>query len=165
LGCRVEQFYALDQSVALGGIWGSGTSSIWAEQLSASAPDVKVLMTYGRSNGWLDNQPAAITRNVGKGSITYIGAMLDPKLTQSMAANLLTEYRVEPAVPNVPEGVEASVRSGEDGREVLILINHTAEAKHIALDRSMHDILHGASIQSIDLSPHDVSVLAREGAR
>lgn len=165
LGGRVEQFYALNQSVPLNGIWGSGTSSIWAEQLSASAPDVKVLMTYGRSNGWLDNQPAAITRNVGKGSITYVGAMLDSKLTQSMAASLLTEYHVEPTVPNLPKGVEASMRGGADGREVLILINHTTEAKHIALDRSMRDILHGASIQSIDLSPHDVSVLTRESAR
>ena len=122
-------------------------------------------MTYGLSNGWLDNQRAAITRNVGTGSITYIGAMLDPKLIQSMAANLLSEYRVEPTVPNVPEGVEASVRSGTDGREVLIFINHTTEAKHVAFDRPMRDVLHGASIQSIDLSPHDVSVLAREGAR
>ncbi len=57
----------------------SGESPLWAELLSAKDGDAEVLMRYGKSNGWLDGQPAAITRKVGKGRITYIGAWLDPK--------------------------------------------------------------------------------------
>ena len=89
LGGYVEQFYALDKPVPLTGNWGTGTAALWAEQLAATSPQTKVLMTYGKSNGWIDNQPAAITHAYGKGSITYIGATLDPKLMQSMAASLL----------------------------------------------------------------------------
>jgi beta-galactosidase GanA len=80
LGGRVEQFYAIDDktedTVPVTGKWGSTTSKIWAEQLSTSAPDTEVLIQYGKSNGWLDGQPAVITSNVGKGRITYIGAWM-----------------------------------------------------------------------------------------
>ena len=39
LGGRVEQFYALDQSVPITGDAGTGKATIWAEALSTSAPD------------------------------------------------------------------------------------------------------------------------------
>ena len=85
LGARVEQFYALDKDVPLAGDWGTGKDSIWAEQLTVTSPETRVLMRYGKSNGWLDGQAAAVTRNEGKGSITYIGASLDTKTMQTAA--------------------------------------------------------------------------------
>ncbi len=86
LGGRVEQYYALDAAMPVGGMLGSGSASLWAEQLSASAPDAEVLLRYGKSNGWLDDQPAMITRRVGKGRITYLGAVLDPDLMRKVVA-------------------------------------------------------------------------------
>jgi beta-galactosidase len=68
LGGRVEQFYALEDKVPISGDLGTGTASLWAEQLSTKSPDTQVLLRYGVSNGWLDNQPALITHKVGKGS-------------------------------------------------------------------------------------------------
>jgi beta-galactosidase len=62
LGARVEQWYALDKPVPIDGEWGAGEDRMWAEQLSVSSPETKVLMRYGKSNGWLDGQPAAVTR-------------------------------------------------------------------------------------------------------
>jgi len=50
---------------------------MWAEQLSVSSPETRTLMRYGKCNGWLDGQSAAVTRSVGKGRITYIGAGLE----------------------------------------------------------------------------------------
>ena len=67
--------------------------------------DDEVLMRYGKSNGWLDGQPAAITRKVGKGRITYIGAWLDPK-TMAQAAKWMTDV----------SGGEASVWPGSRRR-------------------------------------------------
>ena len=90
LGGRVEQYYALVDAVPIEGKWGAGDSAMWAELLSAKDTDVEVLMRYGKSNGWLDGQPAAITRKVGKGRITYIGAWLDPK-TMDGAAKWMTD--------------------------------------------------------------------------
>ncbi|MBW8869332.1 MAG: beta-galactosidase, partial [Acidobacteriales bacterium] len=74
LGGRVEQFYAFEDKVPVECEFGSAAASVWAEQLSVSGPDARVLARYGASNGWLDNQPTVITRRVGKGSITYVGA-------------------------------------------------------------------------------------------
>src|SRR5206468_1144242 len=70
LGARVEQWYALEAPVPVEGEWGAGTSTQWAEQIGVKSPETKVLARYGKSNGWLDGQPAAVTRKVGKGSIT-----------------------------------------------------------------------------------------------
>ena len=94
LGGRVEQFYALDQSVPITGDAGTGKATIWAEALSTSAPDTTTLLRYGKSNGWLDNQPAVITRPAGQGRITYIGAWLDQPLTATLFKNFLTQAKV-----------------------------------------------------------------------
>ena len=102
LGGRVEQWYALEKDVPIEGAWGAGTDRIWAEQMSASAPDAEVLMRYGKSNGWLDGQPAAVTRKVGKGRITYIGAMLDEPTMASAAKWMIESSGVSPVWPGVP---------------------------------------------------------------
>jgi len=77
LGGRVEQYFALRRSVPVTGDWGSHQDQLYAERLQIQSPDVKVLMRYGKSNGWLDGSPAVITRKVGSGSISYIGAWMD----------------------------------------------------------------------------------------
>ncbi len=80
LGGRVEQFYALDAPIPITDGSTSGTATIWAEQLSSKNPDTKTLLHYGKSNGWLDDQPAVLSRALGSGSITYIGAIVMKKL-------------------------------------------------------------------------------------
>ena len=78
LGARVEQYYALEGTVPLNGPWTSGSaageSSLWAEQLGSVTPGADILLPYGDSNGWLANQPAAVSRKVGTGRISYVGA-------------------------------------------------------------------------------------------
>src|SRR6185369_3341043 len=85
LGGRVEQYYAIESPIPVEGKFGSGQGQLWAELLSTKSPETEVLMRYGTSNGWLDGQPAAITRKVGKGRITYIGAWLDDATTKKAA--------------------------------------------------------------------------------
>ena len=67
LGGRVEQYYALEKKFPVSGAWGSGEVSVWAEQLKASAADAEVLLRFGKSNGWLDGQPAVITPPIRQG--------------------------------------------------------------------------------------------------
>ena len=71
-------------------------------------------MKYGPSNGWLDGQPAVITRKVGKGSITYVGAWLDDALLAKLTASAIQQSGVQPIIPNAPEGVEVCERSKGD---------------------------------------------------
>jgi len=118
-------------------------------------------MRYGASNGWLDDQPAVLERQVGNGSITYVGAWLDPQLMSTLTASWLHDAGVEPIVPNTPEGVEVCERTGE-GKTVLILINHATEPQHVALPGEMTDLLgDNAHVSSVDLPKYGVAVLEK----
>jgi beta-galactosidase len=158
LGGRVEQFYALDSTVPVSGDWGNGEDTLWADQLSTTSPDTKVLMRYGKSNGWLDDQPAAVTRKLGKGSITYIGASLDAAAMKRAAAWMLSDARLEPILPNIPEGVDVAIRSG-DNKRVLILTNYNEQPVTIALPSTVHDVLAGNTVSSVTLAQYGVAVL------
>jgi beta-galactosidase len=164
LGAHVEQYYVLDQPVPLSGDFGSGDAKIWAEYLKADAPDVRVLQRYGKSNGWLDNQPAMVTRNVGKGQVTYVGTWLADAQMTTLANWLLQTYKITQRFADIPEGVEINrrVAGGNSPREVFIIINHTTEPKHVKLPSPMREQLRGsASVTEIDLRPRDVAVLTK----
>jgi beta-galactosidase len=161
LGGRVEQYYALVDPVPVEGQWGSGTSKLWAELLSAQQNDVEVLERYGKSNGWLDGQPAAITRKVGKGRITYIGVWLDEP-AMAAAAKWMTEVSgVKPALGAVADGVEVYPRYGEQGA-VYILVNFSQTEQTVSLPGPMKDVLEGGSRQSIVLPVYGLAVLSVE---
>jgi beta-galactosidase len=158
LGARVEEFYALNSTVPVSGEWGDAHDDLWAEFLSVKSPDTKVLMRYGKSNGWLDDQPAAVTRKLGKGSITYIGASLDAAALQRAAAWMLSDAGLAPVLPNIPEGVDVGIRSG-DNKNILVLTNYNAQPVTIALPAAMHDVLAGGTTSSVTLPQYGVAVL------
>jgi beta-galactosidase len=160
LGGRVEQYYALTAPVPVTGSWGAGSSKEWAELLSAKDSDTKVLMRYGSSNGWLDGQPAAITRKVGKGSITYIGAWLDESTMKNAAKWMTDTAGVTAKLGPVPDGVEVYPREGDHGK-VYILVNFSKEAQTIALPATMTDVLNGGSTHSVNLPVYGVAVVSQ----
>jgi beta-galactosidase len=157
LGARVEQYYALEKNFPLSGTWGSGEASIWAEQLKSQAPGEEVLLKYGRSNGWLDDQPAVITRAYGKGRITYVGAVLDDKLMAAAAEWMTQKSGVMPVFGPVPEGVEVSRRVGP-GKQVFVIINYSQENHEVALPHSMNLMLDGKAGDAVKLPPYGVAV-------
>jgi beta-galactosidase len=158
LGGRVEQYYALDKDAPLTGTWGTGEASVWAEQLKSAAPDGDVLLRYGTSNGWLDDQPAVITRAVGKGRITYIGTILDEKLMTSAANCMAKQAGITPAFGSIPDGIEVSRRVGDE-KQVFVLINFAQEKQKVTLPRSMLSVLDGTRITSVELAQYGVAVL------
>ena len=162
LGGSVTQFYALDSKIPVSGEAGSGTANVWAETLTATSPETKVLMRYGKSNGWLDGQPAVLERKVGNGSITYVGAWLDQQLLGKLTASWLEQAGVKPLVPNTPDGVEVCERSGK-GKTVLILINHNTTPQQVTLPEEMTNLLDAghARVSSVDLPKYGVAVLEK----
>jgi beta-galactosidase len=160
LGGRVEQYYALDKPVPVSGEFGSEATTVWAEQLSTTDPATKVLMRYGKSNGWLDGQPAVITHDVGKGSITYIGAALDGETLNSAVRWMLTKSQVKPEFGALPEGVDLYIRKNAD-HEVWILINFGEKPQQVALPGEFTDVLKGGSTHSASLGQYDVTILQR----
>jgi hypothetical protein len=118
----------------------------------------EVLETYGKSNGWLDGQPAAITRQVGKGRITYIGAWFDEP-GMSAAAKWMTDISgVKAALGPVPDGIEVYPRTGERGT-VFILVNLAKTEQSVLLPSEMIDVLEGGSKQTVTLPQYGVAVL------
>jgi beta-galactosidase len=163
LGARVGQFYVLDSPAPVAGELGSGEATVWAETLEPRAAYVQVLMRYGKTGSWLDGRPAVVTRKVGRGSITYVGAWLDAPLMQALAKRLLGEAGVAPILAGVPADVEVAQRDG-GGRKVLILINHGNEAHEVALPAAMTDVLGGGEVKAAALPAHGVSVLTAKGS-
>ncbi len=167
LGGRVEQFYALDTTIPISGAWGSGPTKIWAELLSTSSPDTKVLMRYGKSPlGWLDDQPAAITRKIGSGSITYIGADLDadPNAPLANAAKwMMADAGIHPEFGALPPGVDLYIRK-DATHEVWILINFgkpDAPPQTVTLPSAFENVLAGGNTHAVTLKRFDVVVLQR----
>ncbi|MHB1020840.1 MAG: beta-galactosidase [Acidobacteriaceae bacterium] len=159
LGGRVEQFYALESTVPVMGALGAGTAHVWAEQLSTKAPDTHVLLRYGKSNGWLDGQPAIIERSVGRGTLTYIGALLDAPLMKKFMVQFADEADVKPFFGTVPEGVEVCRRVAAS-HEVFVVINHGTSAAEVKLPGTMQDLLRGTEVSgTISIPANDLRVL------
>lgn len=159
LGGQVEQYYALDEPVAVG----DGKATIWAEDLTAQSPDTQVLLRYGKGNGWLDGHAAALTRQVGKGRITYVGALIDEGLMKTLIDDALKGAGVARDFA-VPADVELMTREG-DGRSIVILINHGKETRSLSLPEPMTDILEGGRKQSVTLGAEGVAVLQRGASK
>lgn len=155
---RVEQYYALDAPVPVSGEWGNGTSSLWAEQLSTQDPTTEVLMRFGKSNGWLDGQPAAISRKVGKGRITYIGAYLDEKTLDNAAKWMTSTSGVSPAFGSLPQGVDVYPRSNQN-KKIFILVNFAGTEREVSLPEKMHSLFDGRDVTSVKLDRYGVAVL------
>ena len=158
LGGRVEQFYALNTEAPVSGKWGSGNAKVWAEQLGSLQPGTDTIMTWGASNGWLDRQPAVISKPVGKGRITYVAGWFDDALMTAAAKWMLEASGVTPALGPVPSGIEVCRRSGS-GKEAYVLINHSSQTQQISLPRSMQLVLAGTNAAQLSLPPHGVEVL------
>lgn len=160
LGGRVEQFYALESPIPVAG----GTADIWAEQLSTSSPDTKVMLRYGKSNGWLDNQPAIITRALGKGSITYIGTIPDPALMLRLLKTQAVEANVQPAFGPIPDDVEVCRRSSAT-HTAFIFINHGKSSKDFTLLKPTRELLTGKVLATMSLPMQGVAVFDTESHR
>lgn len=160
LGARVEQFFALLDPVPVTGAWGQGAATVWAEYFSRLAPDTEVLLRYGAGNDWLTGEPAAVRRRLGRGTITCLGAVLEPALMTQVAAQWIREAGVKSPVIPAPAGVKVSRRVGA-GREVYILTNFSAGAQEIALPGPMTDVLNGGDVSVARLPRYGVAVLTR----
>jgi beta-galactosidase len=163
LGGDVVEFYALENNVPVDGQFGKGEAKVWAELLETTSPDTEVLLKYGKSNGWLDGKPAVISRKVGKGRITYVGAQLSEDVMGKLAQWMVDDSGVKPALGTVPEGVEISRRVG-NGKEVFIVVNSTSVPQTISLPAPMRELLkETAAATSLTLAAGDVGVLVPTG--
>ena len=148
LGARVEQYYALDQKVHLISpvesfhMPADSTADIWAETLSLSSPDTSVDLEYIDPHGWLDHQPAMVTRSVGRGSISYLGTLPDATTLDSVLRHVANDAGITTPSSSPPAGFELCRRVSSDGRRsVLIVINHADKTGSTILPGQYRNLL------------------------
>ena len=161
LGAHVLQFYALLNPVPVEGSFGATESTLWAEQLAIDAPDVAVWARYGKSNGWIDGQPAIVSRKVGKGSITYVGVWMPDAEMKKLAEKLVAMSGVRGSFGAVPDGVEVDPRVAGD-HTVFVLVNMSGDTRVVPTQHPMTDVLHGGSVSSVTLPKYGVAVLSEK---
>lgn len=158
LGGGVEQYFALLNPVSVSGEWGASEAKLYAEQLYVKSPDTKVLMRYGKSNGWLDGAPAVITRKVGRGTITYVGVWMTDDAMKTAVERMLTSAGVAADFPEVPAGVEVYRRVAAN-KEIFVIENFSADQQKIQLPKPMENVLEGGQVNSVTLPVYGVAVL------
>jgi beta-galactosidase len=165
LGGRVEQYYALDERLTVSGEAGSGTASIWGEDLSAISPETKVILRYGSNQTWLSGKPAALRRQYGKGTITYLGTVLDPAMMSAFVKEALDAAHVTSEFGPLPPDVEVMRRTA-DRHDVFILINHGKQTRSMPLPATMRDVLAGnRAVKDVTLAAQGVAVLEESHVR
>ncbi len=158
LGARVQQYTALANPVEADGAWGDAKALLFAEPLTRQAADVKILMKYDAPHSWLDGQPAAVTRKVGGGSITYVGAWLDAPAMQRAVQWMTSESGLRPDLFAVPKGVEVYRRHSKD-HEIFIVENDGDQNQTVDLPVTMLNVLTGQTVHALDLGMYEVAVL------
>jgi beta-galactosidase len=61
------------------------------------------------------------SRKVGKGNVIYLGTYLSDALVEVLAHHVLAPAGVTPLLPDLPEGVEVTIREAENRRLMFIL--------------------------------------------
>ena len=116
------------------------------------------MLRYGKANGWLDGQPAAISTRFGAGTISYIGAVLDEKTLSTAAAWMTKEAGVKPLLESVPDAVEVSLRA-HGNHSAIVLINFSQDTQTVTLPKPMKQVLAGTSGAAVTLGAYGVEVL------
>ena len=159
IGARIDVSEAPAAPVSMTGALGESLATVWAERANMLAPDVETLLRYGKADGWLDGAPAVISRAVGKGRVTYVGAWLEEAALERLIAWTAAKAGVAPTWRGIPEGVEVDARRVGD-HTTYIVINWSATPKTVTLPHAMHDLLSSASVRSKTLGRFDIAVLA-----
>lgn len=164
VGARVDHTQVLVRPLALNGPFGPAAAQIWAERLSPETPGMEVLLRYAPLDGFLDGEPAVVTRRVGRGRVTYVGAWLDPASMKRVAEWAAAEAGTKPVWTGVPSGVEVARRRGPKG-VVTVAINWNETPRSFGLANAERDIVDGKMKRGLTLEPNGVAVMISEIAR
>ncbi|MER9234329.1 beta-galactosidase [Mesorhizobium sp. M0622] len=84
----------------------------------AVEPDVEIIGVW--SNRYAEGMPAITSRAVGKGRVLYVGTYLTSELTAQLATRTFADANVEPLVPDLPDGVEVTMRENDERRLLFV---------------------------------------------
>jgi len=158
VGAHVDQANIPPGEVTLSGMTGDAKANIWAERLALDRPDTAALLRYKGGDGWLEGQAGAVTRRVGKGRVTYLGAWLDAPSLARFIGEAAAAAGTVPVLPNMPKDVEVSARSGPRG-QVDVVVNWSSKTQNVALPKPMRNLLTDQVVEQVTLDRFGVAAL------
>jgi beta-galactosidase len=159
LGARVDHTQVLDRPLAMSGALGEAKANVWAERIASERPGLETLLSYAPRDGFLDGQPGVVSRKVGKGRITYVGAWLDAPSLKRIAEWVARESGAKPLIAGVPAGIEIAAREGPKGR-VIVAINWSDSEQRFTLAAPQRDFIDGMTKSAVILPKYGIAVLA-----
>lgn len=120
------------------------------------AEGATVLATH--VNGLFVGQPCATRHTHGRGTAWFLASRLDEAGQRLFYDPIIAASGAAPALTNLPSGVIARRRTGENGRFVF-LMNSTAETRVCPLPAEHTDLETGEHLTSVRLAPFAVHVL------
>ncbi len=140
--------YAESGVTAAANVWYEAVRPVEAEPIAEFA------------DGYLAGLTAATRRAYGEGAAYYLATEPDGPGLAALLDRVCGNADVSPTLPGLPEGVEAAARIGEDGREIIFVMNHSDERKRLTLPSAYSDLLSGAKLAGgVELSPQDAIVI------
>jgi beta-galactosidase len=174
---RVEEFYVLDETVAIKGSIGAGRARIWADWLEPTGPAAEVLLRYAHEGAWFDGKAAAVTHTVGKGRVTLLGTWLDQTTMRALMRKVVDWAGLTSLTGELPEGIEVCRRAcgvsnvsdtasnlgirpqTPSADDLWIVINHGRAPQTLHFARPMADLIAGQRGASLDINGLSVLVL------
>jgi beta-galactosidase len=115
------------------------------------------------SDRHLDGTPAVTLRAVGRGRVVYVGTYLTADLADALSGALFTQAGIAPLVPDLPPGLEVSLREAP-GRALLFVQNTRDTDADVAVPPGI-DLLTGErSAGRIALGGYGCAVIGLDGA-
>lgn len=115
-GIEVAEVESLQDAVAVAGVLGQGSATVWRDLIDPLEADV--LLTY--TDPPYESRACITRHEYGKGVVYYVGAGVDEHLVQTLGRQIATEAGL--ATIDTPPGLEVCVRGDR-----MVLANHTNE--------------------------------------
>lgn len=112
------------------------------------------------SNRFASGEAAITAKQVGKGAVIYLGTYLTDDLVAHFVPSILARADVHPLLPNLPEGVEVTIRQAVD-RQLMFILNTRGQEVRVEGVPDGLDLLSGATVvdNAVRLGTYGCSII------
>lgn len=113
------------------------------------------------SDAWYAGTPAITERVVGKGRAMLVATFAEAVFYNDFFAALLEERGLPPILDAViPDEIEVTERSDDDGRRLVFAINHSPDEQTLTLENTMDDLFNEERVEEdVAFPPYGARVL------
>lgn len=131
----------------------------WAELVHPD-PDTKVLAVY--ENDFYAGMPVVTSHPFGKGTCLYVAARTSESFLKEFYLKACARAGLWPIVDQLPFGVGATERIGEEGEKYVFLLSYVPSKSRLTVRGRYTDVETGEAVAGeVELEPRQVRVLKK----